>query len=187
MARHSSSRVKWPICLAFVVVFTVGCTTVHRLEISRFTTSNLTDARTDQILADATAVLRVNDGPGDVDCDVLLQRDGPVTAFATGNGIINSSADFTTINGLPGNIKIVNQINWCSTIGVGIIGCAPVPGSSLVAVRITPNQEGILWVHEFGHNKGLSHRNGATTVMNPFITVNQRTINAAECTAYKTP
>lgn len=195
MLENCRTHVKWPIYVAFAVAFaiaSVGCngsssTVTHQLQISRFASANLTDARADQILADATTVLRTNDGAGDVACDVRLERDGAVTTFNTGNGIINSGADFTAVNGLPGHVKIVNQINWCSTIGVGIIGCAPVPGPSLVAVRFTQNQEGILWAHEFGHNKGLNHRDGPTTVMNSFIGVNQRTVNTTECTAFSTP
>ena len=42
-----------------------------------------------------------------------------VTTFSTGSGSINSSADFSAVNGLPGNVKVVQQINWCGTIGAG--------------------------------------------------------------------
>ena len=155
------------------------------LQISRFTTSTLSDARADEILAGKSTILQTNDGPGDVACNVVFTRDGPVTVFNNGNGMINSRADFLAINNLPGNVKVVNQINFCGGLAPNIIGCAPVPGTSRLVVRFTPSQEDILWVHEFGHNKNLGHRNGDNLVMNPIIGQTKRRINQTECDAYR--
>jgi hypothetical protein len=157
----------------------------HSLNVQRHSSTTLADTDADRVMGDATIVAQTNDGPGDVACDVTVARTAPVGSFATGAGIINSAADFAAVNGLPGNVKVVNQINWCSGPGIGIIGCAPVPGVSLVVVRFTANQEGILWLHEFGHNQGLNHRTGPDLVMNPTIGPNRRRVNAAECTAYR--
>jgi hypothetical protein len=164
-----------------------GQATPHNLNVSRFTTTPLTNADADRILGDATTVLRTADDAADVACNVTFSRAGNVGAFNTGNGNINSQADFNAIIALPGDVKVVNAINWCGTPGVGIIGCAPVPGGSLTAVRFTANLEGILWAHEFGHNQGLSHRNGNNFVMNPFIGATARGVNAAECASYRNP
>jgi hypothetical protein len=168
-----------------LAVFDTPAPVTHALQVRRHTSATLADADADRILADATTVAQAGDGAGDVPCAVALARNGPVGTFTTGSGIINSGADFTAVNGLPGNVKVVNQINFCSTPGIGIIGCAPVPGVSLVVVRFTANQEGILWLHEFGHNKGLGHRTGADFVMNPVIGPNRLQVNTAECTAYR--
>ena len=137
---------------ATVPVALAGFTT-HLLGVRRFTTSVLTNADADRILADATTVLQTNDGPGDVACNVNLNRTGNVTVFADGDGSIDSAAEFNTIIGLAGHIKVVNQINWCGVLLPNVIGCAPVPGNSLVVVRFTTNQEGILWAHEFGRKR----------------------------------
>jgi hypothetical protein len=173
--------------LPIVLVATVGCGTTHTLQVSRHTAAALSDAQADAILGVGTVVLRINDGSGDVACNVTLMRDPTVTVttFTTGTGIINSGADFSAVIGLPGHVKVVNQINWCGGPGIGIIGCAPVPGNSLAVVRFAANQEGILWDHEFGHNKGLSHRSGSDLVMNPTIGPNRRKVNGAECTAFR--
>ena len=160
---------------------------IHQLQISRFTTSSLTNARADEILSDMGTILQTNDGTGDVACCVGFARNGNVTTFATGTGSINSSADFTAVNGQPGNVKVVNLINFCSDFRPGIIGCAPVPGTSFVVVRYTTNQEGILWDHEFGHNKGLPHRNVANALMNGTINVNNKRVNQTECDAFLVP
>ncbi len=160
---------------------------VHALQIRRFQSVGLSDERTDVILADATEILQRQDGPDDTACSVSMERNGPVTPFDLGNGVISSAADFTEVLGQPGDIHIVNAINWCGGPGVGIIGCAPVPGGALVAVRFDEPLEGILWAHEFGHNQGLRHRNGVELIMNPFITPTAFQVNAAECGAFLQP
>ncbi len=104
--------------------------------------------------------------------------------FTAGNGVINSAADFQQALNQPGFVKVVNQINWCGAILPNVIGCAPVPGNSMVVVRFTAAREGILWAHEYGHTKGLSHRNDPNAVMNPVIGPTRLRVNSAECTAY---
>ncbi len=158
----------------------------YRLQVRRFQNTGLTNADADRIFGDASRVIQTDDGPNDIACNVRMLRDGTVTAFTTGDGSIDSGAEFSAVNGLPGNIKVVNQINWCSTIGANIIGCAPVPGNSLVVVRFTTNLEGILWLHEFGHNKGRSHRNGTSNVMHPSIGADRLGVNTDECNAFRT-
>ncbi len=164
---------------------TVVATVTHLLQARHYTTAPLTDAEADAILADATLVLQAADEPGDVACDVEMVRNGPVTAFTEGNGEINTQADFSFINSLAGNIKVVNVITWCGSVNPSIIGCASQPGSSFVVERYTANQEGILWAHEFGHNKGLPHRSGTNLLMNASIGPTNKVINSTECNAYR--
>jgi hypothetical protein len=155
-------------------------------QVRRFTTSALTNADTDRILADASNVLQVNDGTGDVACPVAYSRNGDVTAFSDGDGSIDSQAEFNALIGLPGQVKVVNQINWCGALIPNVIGCSPTPGSSLAVVRFAASMEGILWAHEHGHTKGLNHRNDANFVMNPVIASTARRVTADECGAYRT-
>jgi len=155
----------------------------HDLEVSRHGSTTLDGTRADQVFADGSAVARQSDGIGDVSCGIDLRRDGNVTTFDIGSGIINSQADFQAVLGLPGYVKVVNQINWCGGFAPGIIGCAPVPGNSMVVVPFGPAQEGILWLHEFCHTKGRSHRNDENAVMFPSIGDNRRQLNTAECDA----
>ncbi len=183
-----SRRIQRPslVPLVFFLVGGGGCVkNAYRLQIHRHNSVAITDARADEILASMTEILQTNDGAGDVACDVRFERDGNITTFSTGDAVINSSADFNAVNRLPGNVKVVSQINWCGGFSPGIIGCAPVPGDSLVIVRFAADQEGVLWVHEFGHNQGLSHRDVANAVMRPFIGTTHRRINASECASYR--
>lgn len=172
--------------LFLIAILSQGCTT-HSMQISQHTTSTpaLTDARADAIAADMTLILQVNDGPGDVDCRVRFERDGNVGVFTNGTGIINDSNAFSVVINLPGMVKVVNQINWCGALAPNIIGCAPTPGNSFAVVRSGLLFEGVLWTHEFGHNRGLPHRNDPTAVMNPIILTTARRVNAAECAAFQ--
>ncbi len=158
----------------------------QQLAVSRHTSTTLDNARADAIFSDATTVLQTNDGQGDVACGVEFLRQGDVTEFNTGDGSIDSGAEFNAIIGLPGNVKVVNAINWCGGLAPNIIGCAPVPGNSLAVIRFTENQEGILLAHEYGHNKGLSHRtDDQNALMFPSIGTDRRRVTQAECDAFR--
>src|SRR5262249_31936486 len=111
-------------------------------------------------------------------------RSGPVTSFNKGTGNIDSEDDFDQVVGLPGYVKVVNDIAWCDGLIPNVVGCSPQPGDSMVVVRFAANQEGILWAHEYGHTKGLDHRNDSNAVMNPTVGPTRLMINASECNAY---
>ena len=153
---------------------------VRTLDVRRYTTAQLTDADADRILADATVVLQELDTQ-DVRCGEELERKGPVSVFTTGDGSIDSDAEFTAVKNLPGDVMIVNDINWCGGLAPNIIGCAS--GDSFAAVRFG-SLEGILWAHEHGHTRGLPHRTSDYAVMNPTIRTTARGVNATECAAY---
>ena len=152
---------------------------------SSHSSTSVTNARASQILAAASDALQTDDGTDDVACCVTLQPDGTVTTFTTGDGSIDSRAEFSAVIALPGYVKVVNQINWCGSFAPNIIGCAPVPGGSLAVIRFTVNQEGILWAHEYGHTKGLPHRRDrGDLVMFPSAGINHRKVNEAERVAF---
>jgi hypothetical protein len=80
-------------------------------------------------------------------------------------------------------IKVVQSIRWCGGPGGSIIGCAPVgsPTVNLAVVRFAAAQEGILWLHEYGHNAGNPHRtDDARAVMFPSIGADHNVVNATE-------
>ena len=156
----------------------------RQLRISRFTTTNLSNTEADIILDDATAILQKVDGANDVACDVTMARKGAVTEFDAGDGSIDSEQEFYDIIALPGEVKVVNQINWCGGLKPAVVGCAPRPGDSLVVKRTT--QEGIVWAHEFGHNQGLAHRSFPVyALMNGISNPLNRRINEDECQAFR--
>lgn len=159
----------------------------HDLGFMRHNTTALTNSDADRIAADATNVLRTDSGADDISCDVVIRRRGNVGSFSATDGVIDNSSEFVQVEQLSGDVKVVRAINWCGSVGAGIIGCARVPGSSLTMVRFTRSLEGILLAHEFGHNQGLSHRNGTRNLMHPSIGASRVGVNQAECSAFRSP
>jgi hypothetical protein len=159
-----------------------------QVTVQRHSTVALTDADADRILSDMGAVLQSDDSPADIATPVRFVRNGPVQVLpANVPGTIQTAADLTALLNAGNGVKIVQAIRWCGGPGGSIIGCAPVgsPTVNLAAVRFTPNQEGILWVHEYGHNAGLGHRTDDTrAVMFPSIGTDHNVVNAAESERY---
>jgi len=166
----------------------LGEAKVYQLQVSRHTTTSLNDAQADTILSASTSVLQTNDGLGDVATFVQWARDGGVTTFTTPTttpAIINSNADFNEVLAEPGQVKVLNQINWCGEFN-NFLGCAYAPGNSIVVIRHAPAiEEGILWAHELGHNKGLKHRVELGAVLYPNIYPNNKKVNQSESDAYQ--
>jgi len=157
--------------------------TVHR-----HSSVALSEAEADRILADMGTILQNDDTGPDVATPVRFVRNGAVRLLpATIPATIQTSADLTALLSAGSGVKIVGAIRWCGGPGDSIIGCAPV-GSATVnvaAVRFTANQEGLIWVHEYGHNCGLGHRtDDPRAVMYPSVGVDHNVVNAAESAAY---
>ncbi len=175
------------LCLAFLCGSSlVACT---RLKIKRFSPPPpfLSNADADRILSDMTTVLRTNDGPGDVACNVKFRRKGGVEPFTTGDGSIDSQAEFDAVLALPGHVKVIRRFNWCGALIPNIISCERPSLKSFLVIRHPPNSEGIFWAHLYGHTKGLPHRNDPNAVMNPVIGPNSRRVNSSECAAFRQP
>ena len=157
--------------------------TVHR-----HSTVTLTDADADRILRDMGTVLQNSDSASDIATSVQFVRNGPVRVLpGTVAGTIQTQAELNTLLSAGTGVKVVQAIRWCGGPGGSIIGCAPVgnPTVNLAVVRFTNNQEGILWVHEYGHNAGLSHRTDDTrAVMFPSIGSDHNVVNGTESGRY---
>jgi hypothetical protein len=154
---------------------------VRTLEVRRHTSAQITEAEADRILSDASVVLQELD-TADLRCGEELQRKTALSVFTTGDGSIDSDVDFRAIRDLPGEVMIVNDINWCGGLVPNVVGCAS--GDSFAAVRLGSSLEGILWAHEHGHNRGLPHRVSDYAVMNPSLRTTARGVNGQECGAY---
>lgn len=152
-------------------------------------TVTLTNQRADQILTIMGNILMVSDHPGDAACDAKFTRQGDIGLFDSTEipYSINSQADFRTMSAAPGSVKVVGEINWCSTFTPNIVGCATRPGRGLSVVRYLTNGpaklEGIIWAHEFSHTTGNPHRDFSTALMHPSIALTHLDLNNTECSA----
>jgi len=77
---------------------------------------------------------------------------------------------------------VVNQFLWCGrTFADGLVaGCASGNSTSLTVIRSNPNIEGVIWAHEFGHNRNLSHRNTPNVLMFPSAAPDHDAVNQFE-------
>jgi hypothetical protein len=131
----------------------------------------------------------VVDGSDDVATIVNLRRDGPVTTFSVGDGIVNTLAEKNEIFALPGHVHAVTDLQFCAnTFNPSIIGCSGQNLSLIVEVLdASQQQDGILWMHEYGHNRGLGHRNVNFAIMHGTIAPNYRRVNQFEHDRYVVP
>jgi hypothetical protein len=159
-----------------------------QVTVQRHSTVALSDAEADRILGDMGTILQSDDSPADVATPVRFVRNGPVQVLpANIPATIQTETDLYALLDAGTGVKIVQSIQWCGGPGGSIIGCAPVgsPTVNLAAVRFTANQEGLIWVHEYGHNTGLPHRtDDPRAVMYPSVGVDHNVVNAAESASY---
>lgn len=156
----------------------------HAFEIWRYSGVSITPGDADRILADSGGLLTTKDADDDVACALAFQRDGSIESFTLGDGSVDSEADFIAVSRLPGQVKVVERLNWCGALTPNVIGCAALGGGSIVVARFAPALEGQLWAHEFGHNQGLLHVEREHALMRSFIGESHRRVDAGECDAF---
>ncbi|WP_288381830.1 hypothetical protein [uncultured Massilia sp.] len=186
-------NIEYPVDISLYVDYLVvnpagaGARTVS-VTVHRHSSVALSELDADRILGDMGTILQNDDTGPDVATPVQFVRNGTVRVLpATVPATIATAADLNALLSAGSGVKIVQAIRWCGGPGDTIIGCAPV-GSGTVnvaAVRFTANQEGLIWVHEYGHNCGLPHRtDDPRAVMYPSVGVDHNVVNAAESAAY---
>jgi len=97
-----------------------------------------------------------------VDPDLLNMNTGAKWATLTSNhyGAANTV-----------NFWFLDDLSWCGNINVNYVGCGETPGNDFVVESIFASgpSNAELLAHELGHNLGLGHNGGATSLMNAFI------------------
>jgi hypothetical protein len=123
----------------------------------------------------------------DVACCLLFATDEKQRFGDGQDGLdtIDTSAEADALLGLPGRVKVVREIGWCGGPALNVIGCSRTPGNGMIVVRLE-GWDGLLWLHEYGHNVGLRHTNDPRDVMYPYFEGGER-LNAGQCAAYHAP
>ncbi|MFM2420548.1 MAG: hypothetical protein RL385_5271 [Pseudomonadota bacterium] len=136
---------------------------------SGFSAPNVTDARVDKCLTDASnIILTDSDGAStnDAACNTQLVRSGAVGSFSVTDGDIDTPAEMGLAQGNAGFIKIVKTISYCTGTGTGtgtgvvgvIAGCTQknaFNGSVFAEVAFSSTACGKIVAHEFGHSIGF--------------------------------
>lgn len=159
--------------------------------------SPIDDARVDALLFQAAKTMATDQTAGtltDRGCCILFNRVAPGTLFGTTGDGLNTITTSSELNQVLGNtvarFKVVDVLDYCSGFNVNIVGCAPVPGDGVLVERLSGSSaffEGLLWVHEFGHNTGLGHNPSGGYIMSGSLTSGNTRLTAGECNTYHNP
>jgi hypothetical protein len=175
----------------FLIAATSVSTVTHNVTVKRYDAVSYTQKRVDDALSNASDALKKVDAAGDISADVVLKRSGALGTTDVGTGTISSQQDFDALFDASSpaknrDVRIVVAINWCGKVR-SFIGCADIAGHRMVVVPKAADMEGPLWAHEFGHTKGLHHRDATFAVMCPTVTKDSRRLIADEARAYESP
>jgi hypothetical protein len=128
-------------------------------------------------------------------CNVKFKLDGPIEKFTSASAPkdINDPSDLEKVHSVGADplhtVKVVRSIKYC--IGRfdedGFIGCAwrAQGPKTVIVTRADPNVRHILLAHEFGHTKGLVHRDDLGALMNPKVEPGNIHITSDECKCYR--
>jgi hypothetical protein len=147
--------------------------------------------RVASLLSDVNFRAQHADFEGDVACCVQLSIAGSAGTFGTaGDGLdsIETFNELTLVLDNPSSrIKVVRAIYNCGGPGTNILGCAWIAGNGIAVVRTSLEAEGILWMHEFGHNVGLGHSADNRNIMYAFVTGVNSGLTQPQCDLYHAP
>ncbi len=154
--------------------------------------SKMYDSRADAILEFATRTAARSDFNDDVACCLSVQRSGTGQLFgSTGDGldVIDNFTELSTVLNNPiARVKVVRVINYCSGPGTNIIGCSYSPGAGMSVVRLGATSEGLLWLHEYGHNVGIGvHNPDSDYVMHAGLSSDSIGLEQFECNKFHSP
>ncbi len=151
----------------------------------------MSDDAVDQGFRDADGIAARPDFALDVACCIRLVRGGTGVTFGKPNdGLdsIDSKAELQAVlSAQVARVKVVRVINWCGSPATNIVGCSTLGGSGMAVVRLGGGYDGVLWLHEYGHNVGLFHDNDPRYVMNPYLSGYNWGLSDSECAALHDP
>jgi hypothetical protein len=155
-------------------------------------TNPMSEARLDTALASASATAGIEDFSADVACCITVGRGSAAQRFGSpGDGLafVDSEQEIQAVLGDDtARVKVVRSISYCSGPGSNIIGCSFVPGGSMAVVRLSSaSGEGLLWLHEYGHNTGLGHHPDPRYIMHAVYDGNNSALAQYECDTFHSP
>lgn len=174
------------LVIASLFISCVVCgSVVHRLKVGVHRDClEYDEERVLAVLQEMREILKIEHSPEDKGADVEFEL-ASIETFDNVSNIVNNGFEFTLLEGLGYDVVIVSEINWCGSFNLRALGCAPRPGNFIVVETYRYPYDGILWAHEFGHNCGLSHRNGLGLLMSGSMGDSNKIINEPERSAFE--
>jgi len=136
-----------------------------------------TEDEINKILQDAT------NAAGAQNCSFILQRSGPLRELTADISPIRilSVFDFIEMRAQPQDLTIVEDIEWCGKYDPTFVGCAELPGRILVVEHRILGLDGLVWLHEVGHTRGLEHVVRDKALMHERLGEDKKEITVDEC------
>ncbi len=155
-------------------------------------TTPMTESRLDTVLSSASLRAGRDDYAEDLACCATASRSGAARAFGQGGDgldVIDTRDELDAVLFDPAaRFKIVRLIRFCGSPAENIIGCSLTPGNGAAVVRLTSSgTEGVLWIHEYGHNTGLSHSPDPRAIMHATLSGSNDGLSPAECSRLHAP
>jgi hypothetical protein len=106
--------------------------------------------------------------------------------------IVDDMAERNAVFANPiARVKIVRTIRFCAGPAgpnINILGCAPLPGNTMILVRAGAQIEDLLWWHEYGHNVGLDHVSDPDNIMNGTVATGRNMgLDVVQCDTFHNP
>lgn len=155
---------------------------IYDLQMVRFPNTSISDSEADQLFGEATDFITTSNSQEDVACAITFNRVGSILVNTSGDGSIDDASEELAAFLAPGQVKLVNRINFCGTMRPAL-GCAPVPGRSFIFTK--EEDEVTTFVHEFGHNRGLEHDSDPNSLMYEYGGSQAINISQNQCNAFK--
>jgi len=155
-------------------------------------TNPMTDARLAKILSVASLRAGRGDFTEDVACCSIVAPAASGTIFGSasdGLDIIETNTELMAVLNNPvARVKVVRAINYCGYTATNIIGCGWISGDGIAVVRRSNEiSEGVLWLHEYGHNVGLSHNTISSRYIMYSILSSNDGLTQSECNVFHNP
>ena len=146
--------------------------------------TNLTEQEVKEFLRIGSEVLQRVDSDQDVATNLRLTLNGQLQHFTEGKGEIANCSELEAIFKLPGDVHVVRTINCCKGIQTPVLGCSRAGQGMILFSDVdhawTRDAKGVLWAHEYGHKKGLLHRNEGGAIMAKVIAETHNSVTPCE-------
>lgn len=181
------------VCVLFFIFFSTG-TCLAGLNYVAFTVTHHVDNAYVVTTFD-NAIIEGNDRmkydnhgcTDDVPCTVRFYRSGALGTFGTtGDGldVITTQSELNSVFAVNTHrAKMVTALDYCDNrYNPSFCGCGKVNGFGFI---VETTQPGNTYIHEYGHNVGLGHRDDCTlNIMNTYTNGMNNSVNSSECSTY---